>query len=211
MRYLFLLIFIFSALFLFVTCDEDGQDGLSYGLCKKGERRCTGTKLEICNDYEEWILIADCADSDGECIYEKGDYYCTEEIEETPDTIVEWEDEEEVADDGGSQLLDNFGPSTDDDVDDSDLSDQSDQSDESEVSDETLDEDIDDSDSDDLDEDSVDDDIVPVCGNGVLEGDEICEKNDVKDCVEIDSEKFTAGKAICDDTCMDYNTVTCVE
>lgn len=208
MKYFLLSVLVLSGLFFLVTCGDDGLDAYSYGNCKTGKRRCTGTKLEVCNDYEEWMLIADCAEAGGECIYEKGDYYCSEEFEQTPDTIVEWEDEEETPDEGGGELKDNFGSVSDDDPDeeDSDDLDQPDQSDESEISDDFSD----DSDSD-LDEDIADDDVVPVCGNGVLEGNEICEKNDVKDCTEIDSEKFTAGKAICDDTCMSYNTITCVE
>ena len=210
--FLFSLIFV-SMSILLIACGDDGLESLSYGNCKMGDRRCSGTKLEMCTDYNEWKLETECADSGGTCIPDDGTPHCNVEVEETTDEIVIWEDEEEVEDDGGSQLLDNFGS-----VDEND-----EEQDEStvEIDDEnTTDTDIEndsdgsdsDTDSDDDDSDSVDDsDIVPVCGNGILEGDEICEKNGVKDCIEVDPEKYTAGKAICDETCMDYNTVTCVE
>ena len=203
MKY-FLFLFLSISVFLFVTCDSEGNS--LYGNCKTGDRRCSGTKLEFCSDYKEWTLLADCSDSGGECIYEKGDYYCSEEVGETTDQIYEWEDEEEVEDDSGAQMLDNFGSPVDE-------NDETADEDESKVAtDEVSDDDSDyDSDDFDADDDTVDDDVIPVCGNGVLEGDEICEKNDVKDCTEIDPVTFTGGKAICDDTCMNYNTVTCIE
>jgi|GEM_PF-4359252 len=198
--FLFSLIFISMSVFL-ITCGDDGLDSLSYGDCKTGDRRCSGSKLEICTDYKEWTIIADCADADGECIYEKDDYYCSEEPEETTDEIYEWEDEE-VEDDGGSQMLDNFTVPDENDEDPDE--------DDTDVTDIAPD-DADMNDEDALDEDIDDSDIIPVCGDGIVEGDEICEKNGVKDCTEIDPVKYTGGKAICDETCMDYNTVTCVE
>lgn len=201
-----------------LTCGSDGLESLSYGDCRMGDRRCSGTKLEICTDYKEWKLETECADFDGTCISDDGSPHCNVEVEEIPDEIVIFEDEEE--DDNAPQMLDNFGSypgendedqddgaiETDDEMTDPDIENDYDHLD--------TDEDQDDTDSDDTDSDDVeadDSDIISVCGNGILEGDEICEKNYIKPCVEINPVKFSGGNAICDETCMDYNTVTCVE
>lgn len=47
-----------------------------------------------------------------------------------------------------------------------------------------------------------------VCGDGVVEGAEVCEKDAVKDCVEIDS-GYTGGKAMCKADCSGWETATC--
>ena len=192
-----------------ITCGDDGLDSYSYGNCKMGDRRCSGTKLEICTDYNEWKLETECADSDGTCVSDDGTPHCNVEVEETTDEIVIWE-EEEVKDDSEAQAKDNFAPISDenDEEQDEDTVEIIDKN----TTDTDIENDSDDSDSDtDSDGDINDSDIVPVCGNGILEGDEICEDGDVKDCIEIDPQKFTAGKTLCDETCMNYDTRTCVE
>ncbi|MFO7735763.1 MAG: hypothetical protein R6W70_06055 [bacterium] len=60
------------------------------------------------------------------------------------------------------------------------------------------------SDTDEMDTDTF-------CGDGVVEGDEVCEKEDTKDCVEIDAELYESGKAECLDDCSGWNTLNCVE
>lgn len=49
-----------------------------------------------------------------------------------------------------------------------------------------------------------------ICGNGVVGGNEICEINQVINCVNIDKTKFTGGKAACMDNCFGWDTDTCV-
>lgn len=214
MKKLLLIILLILSGFLLVTCGDDGLESLSYGDCKTGDRRCSGTKLEICTDYKEWKLETECADSGGTCIPDDGTPHCNVEVEDIPDEIVIFEDEDEVEDDGGSQLLDNFGSYPDEN--DEEQDDSTVEIDDENTTDTDVENDIDDSDGDDdsdSDEDSDinDSDLVPVCGNEILEGDEVCEKNYIKPCVEINPVKFSGGNAICDETCMDYNTVTCVE
>ena len=46
------------------------------------------------------------------------------------------------------------------------------------------------------------------CGNDIVEGNEECDGN-LELCAEIDSVKFSGGKAICLDNCMGFDTVTC--
>ena len=50
-----------------------------------------------------------------------------------------------------------------------------------------------------------------VCGNDIVEGKEVCEKEELKNCVEIDSEKYSGGKAYCKDDCTGWDEVTCDE
>jgi len=49
------------------------------------------------------------------------------------------------------------------------------------------------------------------CGNGTVDEGEMCEKNQTKDCGEIDPEKYRAGKeAICNSVCTGYDTYMCI-
>ena len=61
-----------------------------------------------------------------------------------------------------------------------------------------------------LDTDSIinDSDAEPVCGNGIIEGTEACDK-DTKNCVDIDSNLFEGGTATCADDCTEYETRSC--
>ena len=66
---------------------------------------------------------------------------------------------------------------------------------------------VDDSDS---GKDTADqDEDVPVCGDGKIEGDEVCEPGDVIDCVVIDPVLFEGGKARCLNDCSGWDTITC--
>ena len=49
------------------------------------------------------------------------------------------------------------------------------------------------------------------CGDGKVEGVEVCEKEDIEDCVNIDSSSFEGGKARCKDDCTGWDTITCEE
>jgi hypothetical protein len=49
------------------------------------------------------------------------------------------------------------------------------------------------------------------CGDGKVEGAEVCEKDDIEDCVNIDSSKFSGGKARCEKDCSGWDTITCDE
>jgi len=48
------------------------------------------------------------------------------------------------------------------------------------------------------------------CGNDIVEGPEVCDGN-VKDCVDISSSLYSAGKAVCNDACSGWDTITCEE
>ncbi|HRZ79112.1 MAG TPA: DUF4215 domain-containing protein [bacterium] len=50
---------------------------------------------------------------------------------------------------------------------------------------------------------------LPVCGNGKIEGSEVCD-GDTKNCVDIDAERYLEGTATCADDCTEYDTRTCV-
>lgn len=52
--------------------------------------------------------------------------------------------------------------------------------------------------------------IFHECGNGIVEWSEICDGN-LKDCVDISSTLYSGGKALCNDTCNGWDTVTCEE
>jgi len=49
------------------------------------------------------------------------------------------------------------------------------------------------------------------CGDGNIEGTEVCEKDDLKECVDIDSSTFEGGKARCKKDCTGWDTITCEE
>ncbi len=49
------------------------------------------------------------------------------------------------------------------------------------------------------------------CGDGVVEGMEVCEKETLKNCTEIDPLLYRGGKAYCLDDCSGYDTATCEE
>jgi|GEM_PF-3920135 len=48
------------------------------------------------------------------------------------------------------------------------------------------------------------------CGNDIVEGPEVCDGN-LKDCVDISSSLYSGGRALCNDTCSGWDTVTCEE
>ncbi|HQN74351.1 MAG TPA: hypothetical protein PLB16_13115, partial [bacterium] len=50
-----------------------------------------------------------------------------------------------------------------------------------------------------------------VCGDGEVTGSEVCEKNEVKNCVEINEMLYESGKAKCLETCNGWDTETCIE
>lgn len=58
------------------------------------------------------------------------------------------------------------------------------------------------------DDDSV---INAVCGDGKVEGREVCEKEDVTNCVDINEKLYEGGKAKCLKDCSGWETVTCDE
>ena len=49
-----------------------------------------------------------------------------------------------------------------------------------------------------------------ICGNEIVEGKEVCDGN-LANCVDIDPEKFSGGKAYCKDDCTGWDEVTCDE
>lgn len=49
------------------------------------------------------------------------------------------------------------------------------------------------------------------CGDEEVTGKEVCEKDDLKNCVEIDAEKYSGGKAYCKDDCSGWDEITCDE
>ncbi len=49
------------------------------------------------------------------------------------------------------------------------------------------------------------------CGNGTVEYPEVCDTTGLTNCVEIDPEKYKAGKAYCLEDCSGYDTATCEE
>ncbi len=51
--------------------------------------------------------------------------------------------------------------------------------------------------------------IVPVCGNGIVEKGEVCDGDSVK-CTAIDSD-YIGGTAVCNSTCSSYNESSCEE
>lgn len=53
--------------------------------------------------------------------------------------------------------------------------------------------------------------IVAVCGDEKVEGKEVCEKGELKNCVEINSTLYKGGKAYCEDDCSAWDTITCEE
>ncbi|HOW52750.1 MAG TPA: LamG domain-containing protein [bacterium] len=55
------------------------------------------------------------------------------------------------------------------------------------------------------------DEIPHTCGNGIVEGPEVCDTQLLTNCVEIDPAQYSAGKAYCLDDCSGYDTVTCEE
>ena len=50
-----------------------------------------------------------------------------------------------------------------------------------------------------------------VCGDGEVTGKEVCEKNDVINCVDINSALYESGKAKCLENCTGWDTETCVD
>ncbi len=53
------------------------------------------------------------------------------------------------------------------------------------------------------------DSVAGHCGNGVVEGSEKCEPDQVKNCTSIDSSKYEDGKAACREDCSGWDTDTC--
>lgn len=51
---------------------------------------------------------------------------------------------------------------------------------------------------------------VAECGNGIVEGLEVCDSS-IDDCVDIDPSKYSGGKAYCLDDCSGWDTITCTE
>ncbi|HSW61394.1 MAG TPA: hypothetical protein VLJ60_11370, partial [bacterium] len=49
------------------------------------------------------------------------------------------------------------------------------------------------------------------CGDEKVEGKEVCEKDELKNCVEINAEKYSGGKAYCKDDCTGWDEITCDE
>jgi len=56
----------------------------------------------------------------------------------------------------------------------------------------------------------VDNDIVPECGDGKKEGNEVCDTADSKACTAIDSNLYRGGMAACNDTCNGWNVASCI-
>ena len=54
---------------------------------------------------------------------------------------------------------------------------------------------------------STSSDVPAICGNGIVEGDEICDGGQI-DCEELDS-NYVSGTATCNSTCDGYNTNNC--
>ncbi|HOW51369.1 MAG TPA: DUF1566 domain-containing protein [bacterium] len=59
------------------------------------------------------------------------------------------------------------------------------------------------------DEQSDQDIVSPTCGNGTVEGVELCDGT-VDNCVDIDPYKYSSGKAKCLDNCTGWDTATCI-
>lgn len=190
------LITVFLCLIIAVSCEETAKNNDYYGQCEKGDTRCSGEKLEGCSSYGEWTLLKECDAFGGECVSEDGLASCVgmENDGEVPDTYINDWGEDEVDDENtGSDgsLWPDFG-NEDDDAADGDT-------------DEETDEDM-------TDIDAVDEDIVQaVCGNSIVEEGEVCEKGTLKNCIEIDPELYSGGKAFCLDDCSGYNLLTCDE
>lgn len=53
--------------------------------------------------------------------------------------------------------------------------------------------------------------IVAVCGDEKVEGSEICEKEELINCIEIDPSLYKGGKAYCLDDCSGWDVITCEE
>lgn len=53
--------------------------------------------------------------------------------------------------------------------------------------------------------------VESVCGDSKVEGTEVCEKDEVKNCVDINSFLYESGKAKCFEDCTNWDTETCVE
>lgn len=51
--------------------------------------------------------------------------------------------------------------------------------------------------------------VKPVCGNGKVESPEVCESNQVKNCVDINSTLYKSGKSACKEDCSGWDTDTC--
>ncbi|MGM0597400.1 MAG: hypothetical protein ACQES9_10220, partial [Myxococcota bacterium] len=48
------------------------------------------------------------------------------------------------------------------------------------------------------------------CGNGIIEGDEVCDGTNLGDTTSCsDLEGFTGGELACDENCMDYDVSAC--
>ena len=54
---------------------------------------------------------------------------------------------------------------------------------------------------------STNSDVPALCGNGIVEGDEVCDGAPI-DCAELDP-NYVSGTATCNSTCDDYNTNNC--
>ena len=54
---------------------------------------------------------------------------------------------------------------------------------------------------------STNNDVPALCGNGIVEGDEVCDGGQI-DCEELDS-NYVSGTATCNSTCDGYNTSNC--
>ncbi len=54
---------------------------------------------------------------------------------------------------------------------------------------------------------STSNDVPAICGNGIVEGDEVCDGGQI-DCEELDS-SYVSGTATCNSTCDGYNTNNC--
>lgn len=52
-------------------------------------------------------------------------------------------------------------------------------------------------------------DTAPACGNGIIEGTEVCDK-DTKNCVDIDSTRYLSGTGTCKADCTGYDVTKCV-
>lgn len=52
---------------------------------------------------------------------------------------------------------------------------------------------------------------LPKCGNNVVDGDEVCEKDEIKPCLEVDPIFYESGNATCKDDCSGWITTACSE
>lgn len=190
-----ILLAITVSFLFFLSCSGPDAD---YGLCKKGTTRCTGNKLEMCTDFEDWALKTECDFFGGECVADGKNAYCTnvEDDAEWFDGYFDWgeEEDDDYIEEDDDTIVHDYDTYDEDIVEPDDGNDE-------EIFDE-----------DEHDIDIIDEDVVePVCGNGELETGEVCEKGDLTDCTEIDPEKYSGGKAFCLDDCLGYNTITCSE